>query len=139
MANSLRILLVDPSDESYKTFSEAARVAGFELVYASSYSEGISLCEKIQPQIIFSELVLEESDGVDLLMTARDHIENVESILVIYTKVQDQYSEVAAFNAGVDDYLRKAYSTQLLASKIKALQRRVDRVNGQNQKLGNAC
>ncbi len=98
--------------------------AGYEVCIAQNADKGILQALEFIPQLILIEINLLGMDGVEACIELRKRQKINKSIIVFYTSRQEDYSQIAAFNAGADDYLIKPLSSRVLLKRIKALLKR---------------
>ena len=97
-----------------------------DLKMAASGSEAIVLAKTFSPNLILLEVVLPELDGIETCIELRTIKSLSKTLIVFYTERNEDYSQVAAFKAGADDYIVKPTNKKVLLSRINALLRRLD-------------
>jgi len=131
--NNLKILVIDQDPRVFDVFEKAREVESFQVYHASSFHEGLERYVSIKPHLVFAELLFDNNDGIELIELIRERLEYL-AVFVIYTDVNDNYSQIAALNAGADDFVVKPLSSRLLLSKIKAYRRRLGTREANNVK-----
>lgn len=122
MANVARVLLVDPDRDGRSELEASLAGAGHAVETASSGEAGIAVVRASHPDIVVFDLVLPDMPGVDFCKTLR--AESRRPQLCVLTMLGDESDRVAAFEAGVDDYVTKPYSARELVLRLRALSRR---------------
>jgi two-component system, OmpR family, alkaline phosphatase synthesis response regulator PhoP len=128
-----KILIVDADKKITGELYDHFRKEGFDVHLAASGEEALVLSLKILPDLILLDIVLPDMDGVELCQHIKENILLKDSLIVFYTERTEDYSQLAAFAAGADDYLLKPMRPRVLCSRIKALFKRVNqKVEHQN-------
>jgi two-component system alkaline phosphatase synthesis response regulator PhoP len=124
VAKHIKILVIDPEPESAFTISETLKQADYEVIASSDALDAIRLAKSEIPQLILLDLLIPKMDGIDICYELRS-IENLaDTLIVFYTNSSEDYSQIAAFNAGADDYIIKPCKPRVLISRLKALLKR---------------
>lgn len=121
------ILIVDEDPNTMSLFHRAIGDSNCRIHSTSSYKEAIELAQLHSPQLIVTELNLDTNDGIELIMDLKQDKGMINSLYIIYTSLDDAYTQVIAFNSGADDFVVKPVSSRLLTGKIKSLKRRLRR------------
>lgn len=138
MTQEFKILVIDPDDMYLKSLQQLLGDGDFRIYHAEDYDGGIQLANLELPNLVITELELGGSDGIDLCMELRENSLLDSTLLVMLTDRSENYAQIAALNAGADDYLIKPISARLLLSKVKSLLRRVTYYRQPtNQRVGN--
>lgn len=132
-----KILLVDDEKDILEFISYNLNKEGYEVLTAHNGRDGIELARKFVPQLILLDIMMPEIDGMETCEELRKIGELDNTIIVFLTARGEDYSQIAGFNAGGDDYIVKPISPKVLISKIKALIRRRDRANNSAEKQEN--
>jgi len=125
MTNSNFKILVITTDEEF--LSEAAlslKADGFVVVTSTQSLEAIQLAMDELPQLILLDLLMPELDGIDICLEIRNRPQLINTLIVFHTERNEDYSQIAAFNAGADDYIIKPTKMRVLISRLKALLKR---------------
>ncbi|OFX88808.1 MAG: DNA-binding response regulator [Bacteroidetes bacterium GWF2_33_16] len=122
--NKYRILLVDDEPDILEFLSYNIEKEGFEVHTAQNGREAIEIARKIKPHLIILDVMMPEMDGVETCDVIRndDSLKNV--IIAFLTARSEDYSQIAGFEAGADDYITKPIKPKVLISRIKALLKR---------------
>src|SRR6056300_1599929 len=123
-SKNAKILLVDDEPDILEIVGYNLKNEGYEVFTASSGKEGVAKAMEVHPDLILLDVMMPEMDGIE----ACDQIRNVPSlegvIIAFLTARGEDYSQVAGFDAGADDYITKPVKPKVLISRIKALLRR---------------
>lgn len=119
-----KILLIDSDVTLLSELEITLKAEGFSVITASDSHEAIRLAKEEIPQLILLELLMEHLDGIDLCIDFRNDESLKESLIVFHTSRNEDYSQIAGFNAGADDYIIKPIKPRVLISRMKALLKR---------------
>jgi two-component system, OmpR family, alkaline phosphatase synthesis response regulator PhoP len=113
---------------------------GYQIFTAKNGKEAILQAKKLLPQLIIMDVMMPEMDGMEACENIRKIPELANVIITFLTARSEDYSQVAGFDAGADDYIAKPIKPKLLVSKVKALLRRLKNedsiVNSETLNLG---
>jgi len=134
----IKILLVDDEQDILEIVGYNLTQEGFKIVTASNGKEAISVAKKERPQLIIMDVMMPEMDGMEACENIRKIPELSNVIITFLTARSEDYSQVAGFDAGADDYIAKPIKPKLLVSKVKALLRRLkeDVASSENLNVG---
>lgn len=120
----IRILLVDDEPDILEIVGYNLSQEGYQISTATNGKEAVTLAKKELPQLIIMDVMMPEMDGVEATEAIRKIPELQNTIITFLTARSEDYSQVAGFDAGADDYITKPIKPKLLVSKVKALLRR---------------
>ncbi|MBL7888520.1 MAG: response regulator transcription factor [Bacteroidia bacterium] len=123
------ILLVDTDQEHLNLVGTQLRADGFVVFATSNSKEALNLAKEHTPHLILLELVMPELDGIDICLELRKNVLLANSLIVFCSNRSEDYSQIAAFNAGADDYIIKPVKTRVLITRLKALLKRLATVH----------
>jgi two-component system, OmpR family, alkaline phosphatase synthesis response regulator PhoP len=121
----IKILLVDDEQDILEIVGYNLSQEGYKIVTASNGKEAIVTAKKEIPQLIIMDVMMPEMDGMEACEAIRKIPELKNVIITFFTARNEDYSQVAGFDAGADDYISKPIKPKLLVSKVKALLRRL--------------
>ncbi len=136
----IKILLVDDEPDILEIVSYNLSQEGYQIVTASNGREAVAVAKKELPQLIIMDVMMPEMDGMEACEAIRKLPELNGVIIAFLTARNEDYSQVAGFEAGADDYIPKPIKPKLLVSKVKALLRRLkdeDTINSETLNIGN--
>ncbi|MEJ6694601.1 MAG: response regulator transcription factor [Chitinophagales bacterium] len=126
MNNSrIKILLVDDEEDTLEFINYNLQQEGFQTACASDGVEAIELAKIFQPNLIVLDVMMPIMDGVEVCSELRKLPELKQTIITFLTARHEDYSQIAGFDAGADDYISKPIKPKLLISKIHSLLRRL--------------
>lgn len=119
-----KILLVDDEKDILEFLSYNLRNEGFKIATASNGREAVRMAEELRPHLVLMDVMMPEMDGVAACEMIRAN-RNLDSTLVAFLTARgEDYSQIAGFEAGGDDYITKPIKPKVLVSRIKALLKR---------------
>ena len=119
-----RILLVDDEPDILEILGYNLSAEGYQIMTAENGVQAITEAKKNVPHLIILDVMMPEMDGIEACEKLRDIPELSETIITFLTARGEDYSQVAGFEAGADDYITKPIKPKVLISKVKALLRR---------------
>lgn len=121
----IKILLVDDEPDILEIVGYNLSQEGYQIVTAENGKDAIAKAKKEHPQLIIMDVMMPEMDGMEATESIRKIPELKDVIITFLTARSEDYSQVAGFDAGADDYITKPIKPKLLVSKVKALLRRL--------------
>ncbi|MFT4984276.1 MAG: two-component system alkaline phosphatase synthesis response regulator PhoP [Flavobacterium sp.] len=119
-----KILLVDDEPDILEIVGYNLNQEGYQIFTAANGKEAIAKAKKELPDLIIMDVMMPEMDGMEACENIRKIPELRNVIITFLTARSEDYSQVAGFDAGADDYITKPIKPKLLVSKVKALLRR---------------
>ncbi len=120
----ITILLVDDEPDILEIVGYNLSEEGYQVSTASNGLEAIEKAKKKKPQLIILDVMMPEMDGIEACEKLRKIPELEQTVITFLTARGEDYSQVAGFDAGADDYITKPIRPKVLVSKVKALLRR---------------
>lgn len=124
-----RVLLVDDDQDILDLVSYNLEKEGFEVETADNGKEGVKKAKKFLPELILLDVMMPEMDGMETCIEIRDIPELKNTLIAFLTARGEDYSQIAGFEAGADDYITKPIKPRVLVSRVKALLRRKSAVD----------
>ncbi len=118
------ILLVDDEPDILEILEYNLVQSGYQIITATNGKEAVKQAKKHNPQLIIMDVMMPEMDGMEACEQIRQIPELKDVVITFLTARSEEYSQVAGFEAGADDYITKPIKPKLLISKIKGLLRR---------------
>ena len=122
--NDFKILLIDSDEEAISTVESSLKNEGFSVICSTNSRAAIQLDATELPQLVLLDLLMNELDGIDICLELRQNQALENTLIVFHTERNEDYSQIAAFNAGADDYIIKPVKPRVLISRLKALLKR---------------
>ena len=131
----IRILLVDDDADILEIVGYNLSQEGYQISTAINGREAIAKAKKLLPHLIIMDVMMPEMDGMEACENIRKIPELSNVIITFLTARSEDYSQVAGFDAGADDYITKPIKQKLLVSKVKALLRRLKETEKDSETL----
>ena len=120
----ITILLVDDEPDILEIVGYNLTQEGYSVVTAENGQRAIEQAKKHKPQLIILDVMMPEMDGIEACEKLREISELSNTVITFLTARGEDYSQLAGFEAGADDYITKPVKPKVLVSKVKALLRR---------------
>ncbi len=118
------ILIVDDENDILEFVGYNLRKEGYQVLTANNGRDAIKIAKEKLPHLIILDVMMPEMDGIETCRELR-HLSTLDkSIITFFTARNEDYSQIAGFEAGADDYITKPIKPRLLTSKVNALLRR---------------
>jgi two-component system alkaline phosphatase synthesis response regulator PhoP len=122
--NENKILLVDDEKDVLEFLGYNLRKEGYRVHQASNGKKAIKIAREVKPQLIILDVMMPGIDGIETCIELRKIPKLKSTIIIFLTARGEDYSQIAGFEAGGDDYLTKPIQPKILTSRVKALLRR---------------
>ena len=124
MKNKIKILLVDDEPDVIEILTYNLSNQGYEIFSANDGIKAIKVANKILPNLIIMDVMMPNMDGIEACELLRKNSKFNNTIIMFLSARGEDFSYVAAFDAGADDYVTKPIKPKVLMSKVKSLLRR---------------
>ncbi len=121
-----RILLVDDEQDLIDLLKYNLEKEGFEIYSALNGREAVAKAKEIVPALILMDVMMPEMDGMEACREIREIPECANTIIAFLTARNEDYSQLAGFDSGGDDYIPKPIKPRILISKVKAWLKRTE-------------
>jgi two-component system alkaline phosphatase synthesis response regulator PhoP len=122
--NKLKILLVDDEKDILEFLGYNLQKEGFQVFFAGNGIEALEVAKEIIPHLILLDVMMPKMDGIEACEQIRK-IPALKDVLIAFLTARgEEYSQIAGFDAGGDDYISKPIKPKLLVSRVKALLKR---------------
>ena len=128
-----KILLVDDEADIIEFLGYNLKKEGYQVLTASNGLDALKIAEKEIPHLILLDVMMPEMDGVEVCEMIKQIPSLSRTIIAFLTARTEDYSQIAGFDAGADDYINKPIKPKLLLSRIKALLRRYEVADASNK------
>lgn len=122
--SKFRILLVDDEEDILEFLSYNLEKEGFQIATAKNGINALEVAKEFDPHLVLLDVMMPRMDGIETCEEIRK-IPQLKNILIAFLTARgEDYSQIAGFEAGGDDYITKPIKPKLLTSKVKALLKR---------------
>jgi two-component system alkaline phosphatase synthesis response regulator PhoP len=127
------VLIVDDEKDIVDFLQYNIEKEGYLVYTAENGKKAVEMARLVMPTMILMNVMMPEMDGVEACRIIRNDPLIHESIIVFVTSRSEDYSQIAAFDAGGDDYISKSIKPRLLIKRIEAIFRRINKMEEPNQ------
>lgn len=119
--NRKKILLIDDEQDILEMLSYNLEKEGYQVHTASNGNEGIAKAKEIIPDLILVDVMMPEKDGIETCQELRQ-IKDLQKTLIVFLSARsEEFSQLAGYQAGANDYIVKIIKPKVLVSKVAAL------------------
>ena len=119
-----KILIVDDEPDIRELIEYNLKKEGYQVYTASNGQEGVTEAKRVLPDLIILDIMMPKMDGIEACRILRTMNEFKNTFMVFLTARSEEYSEIAGFNVGADDYIAKPIKPRALTSRINAILKR---------------
>lgn len=123
-SNTYKILVVDDDPDIVELLKYNLSSEGYKVKSSSNGIQAVSLAREFIPDLTILDIMMPNMDGVETCRQIRSIPELANKFIIFLTARSEEYSEIAAFEMGADDYITKPIKPRALISRINALFRR---------------
>jgi len=120
----IKVLVVDDEPDIVEILKYNLQKEGYEVATADDGIKAVKVAAKFLPDVILLDIMMPNQDGVETCLQIRQMPDLKNTFIIFLTARMEEYSEVAAFDVGADDYITKPIKPRALMSRISALFRR---------------
>lgn len=135
----VKILIVDDEPDILEILEYNLLKEGYQIFKATNGQEAIDQAKKITPHLILLDIMMPDLDGIETCRELRNLPQLEDSLVAFLTARNEDYSQIAGFDVGADDYIKKPIKPRVLVSRVKGLLRRYagSKENAQIMQVGN--
>ncbi|MEC8611346.1 MAG: response regulator transcription factor [Bacteroidota bacterium] len=126
--SDIKILCVDDEPDILEILKYNLSNEGYNVSTAADGKSAIKIAYSISPNLIIMDIMMPKMDGIEACEKLRSDEKFNDTIIMFLTARGEDYSHVAAYDAGADDYVTKPVKPKVLVSKVKGLLRRLKKV-----------
>ncbi len=119
-----KVLVVDDEEAILELLKYNLEKEGYVVKTATDGTKGVEIAKKFVPDVVLLDIMMPKQDGVETCRQMREMTELADTFIIFLTARSEEYSEVAAFDVGADDYITKPIKPRALMSRISAYFRR---------------
>lgn len=121
----IKILLVDDEPDIVEFLSYNLKKEGYDVLTASNGKDAIEIARKEIPQLIVLDVMMPDMDGIETCREIREQKGLSDVLIAFLTARSEDYTQIAGFEVGADDYITKPIKPRVFISRVKALLRRL--------------
>ncbi len=133
--NSKKILLIDDEMDILEILSYNLEKEGYDIYTATNGNEGIDKAKEIVPDLILLDVMMPEKDGIETCQELRKIKELQKTLIVFLSARSEEFSQLAGFQAGANDYIVKLIKPKILISKVNALLQLTSQVSDTSKQI----
>ena len=130
-----KILLIDDEQDILEILSYNLEKEGYEVFTATNGNEGIEMAKQILPDLILLDVMMPEKDGIETCQDLRKIKELQKTLIIFLSARSEEFSQLAGFQAGANDYIMKIIKPKVLISKVNALLQLTSQVSGSSKNI----
>lgn len=130
-----KILLIDDEQDILEILSYNLEKEGYEVSTATNGNEGIEKARQIIPDLILLDVMMPEKDGIETCQDLRKIKELQKTLIVFLSARSEEFSQLAGFQAGANDYVVKIIKPKVLISKVNALLQLTSQVSDSSKNI----
>ncbi len=119
MQSERRVLVIDDDADIRELLEYNLKIEGFEVRSLGNGKNAVKICQEFKPAIVLLDIMMPEQDGIETCMQLRRNKELAYMKIIFLTARSEEYSEIAAFENGADDYVIKPIRPRALVSRMK--------------------
>lgn len=136
-AKSHKILIADDEPDILEILSYNIQKEGYQVITAANGDEAIDKAQTYKPDLIILDMMMPKKTGVQVCQVLRSQSAFKNTLIMFLTALNDETTQIRGLETGADDYVSKPVSPKVLLSRVAALLRRVEKVEGKIVKIGN--
>ncbi|OJX39782.1 MAG: DNA-binding response regulator [Flavobacteriia bacterium 40-80] len=118
------VLLVDDEEDILEFLKYNLEKEGYRIYTAKDGQEAVNLTQKYRPDLVIMDVMMPNLDGIEACHAIRSDNKIPQPVIAFLTSRSEDYSQIAGFEVGADDYITKPIRPRLLVSKVESLLRR---------------
>ena len=130
-----KILLIDDEQDILEILSYNLEKEGYYVFTATNGNEGIQVAKEIIPDLILLDVMMPEKDGIETCQDLRKIKELQKTLIVFLSARSEEFSQLAGYQAGANDYIVKLIKPKILISKVNALLQLTSQVSGSSKNI----
>jgi len=123
--SNYKILLVDDEPDIVEFLSYNLKKEGYTVFFANNGRDAVEIAKKEHPHLIILDVMMPDMDGIETCREIREVKEIKDVLIAFLTARSEDYTQIAGFEVGADDYITKPIKPRVFISRVKALLRRL--------------
>ncbi len=125
----IKILVVDDDPDIIEIISYNLKKENYKVFSCYNGTDSIKIAEKEKPDLIILDVMMPGMDGIQVCEKLRSKNEFNNTIIMFLSARGEDFTHIAAYDAGADDFVNKPLKPRLLISKVRSLLRRTNKIN----------
>jgi two-component system, OmpR family, alkaline phosphatase synthesis response regulator PhoP len=126
--SGIKVLLVDDEPDIVEFLGYNLKKEGYNIFTAGNGRDAIEIAKREQPQLIILDVMMPDMDGIETCRQIREDSALKDVLIAFLTARSEDYTQIAGFEVGADDYITKPIKPRVFISRVKALLRRINTV-----------
>ncbi|MCE3227129.1 MAG: response regulator [Bacteroidetes bacterium] len=135
MSANFKILLVDDEPDIVEFLSYNLKKEGYDILTANNGKDAVDIAKKELPHLIVLDVMMPDMDGIETCREIREQKGLQDVLIAFLTARSEDYTQIAGFEVGADDYITKPIKPRVFISRVKALLRRLAATNSTDSNL----
>ena len=135
MSRITKILIVDDDQDIIEILRYNLSLAGYKIKTAANGKEAIKKAKLFSPEIILLDIMMPEMDGIEACSKIKSIPSLNETMIIFLSARNEDFTQIAAFEAGGDDYISKPVKPKILLKKIESIVKRIRLGNNEHLKI----
>lgn len=124
--SSFKILLVDDEPDIIEFLSYNLKKEGYQVLTAGNGFSAVEIAKKEKPHLVILDVMMPEKDGIETCRDIREQKDLHDVLIAFLTARSEDYTQIAGFEVGADDFITKPIKPRVFLSRVKALLRRMN-------------
>jgi two-component system alkaline phosphatase synthesis response regulator PhoP len=122
-----KILIADDEADILEIVTYNLELHGYEVFTAKDGDQALKMAKEVNPDLIILDIMMPKKNGIEVCKILRSQPEFKETLIVFLTALNDELSHVKGLEFGADDFISKPISPKIMASKVNAFFRRIQK------------
>jgi len=131
----IKILVVDDDQDIIEILRYNLTIAGYNVKTAANGREAIKKAKLFSPEIILLDVMMPEMNGIEACSKIKSIPSLKETMVIFLSARNEDFTQIAAFDAGGDDYISKPVKPKILLKKIESIVKRIHSNNNKHSKI----
>ena len=127
---NVKVLIVDDEPDILEFMEYNLKKEGYQVLQAKNGKEAVEIAKKEFPHLVILDIMMPIMDGIEACRVMREIPELQNTLITFLTARNEEYSQLAGFDVGADDYISKPIKPRIMLSRVKALLRRLNGSTG---------
>ncbi|MDG1052357.1 MAG: response regulator transcription factor [Flavobacteriaceae bacterium] len=135
MSSMIKILLVDDDPDIIEILRYNLSLAGYQVKSAFNGKEAVKKAKLFLPEIILLDIMMPEMDGIEACTQIKSLPSLKKTMIIFLSARSEDFTQIAAFDAGGDDYISKPVKPKILLRKIRSVVKRIHSSVNDNSRI----